>query len=122
MRQRFLSLTAGDWQGLPDRVRAPQRALDSIAATLIELFAVVLRMRARGLFIVRGKWRGKYAAFVNFRLFYCSICADFSRCNWVIAAFLFEQALAFYQLRLATAWRQKMWDDCDNGSTSPTER
>ena len=30
MRQRFFPLTAGDLQAPPDRVRAPQRGLDSI--------------------------------------------------------------------------------------------
>ena len=34
MRQRFFPLTAGDWQGLPDRVLAPQRWLDSIGPVL----------------------------------------------------------------------------------------
>ena len=34
MRQRFLPLTAGDLQGLPDRVLAPQRRLESIGAVL----------------------------------------------------------------------------------------
>jgi len=34
IRQRFLPPTAGDLQGLPERVFAPQRALESIAAVL----------------------------------------------------------------------------------------
>jgi len=34
MRQRFLPLTAGDRQGLPERVLAPQRWLESIGPVL----------------------------------------------------------------------------------------
>jgi hypothetical protein len=34
MRQRLFPLTAGDIQGLPDRVFAPQRGLDSIKQVL----------------------------------------------------------------------------------------
>jgi hypothetical protein len=34
MRQRFLPLTAGDMQGLPDRVLALQRGVDSIIRVL----------------------------------------------------------------------------------------
>ena len=34
MRQRLFPLTAGDMQGLPDRVLAPQRGLDSIMRVL----------------------------------------------------------------------------------------
>jgi hypothetical protein len=34
MRQRFFPLTAGDLQGLPDRVLAPQRGLASIGPVL----------------------------------------------------------------------------------------
>ena len=34
MRQRFFPLTAGDLQAPPDRVRAPQRGLDSIGWVL----------------------------------------------------------------------------------------
>jgi hypothetical protein len=34
MRQRFLPLTAGDLQSLPDRVLAPQRGLASITPVL----------------------------------------------------------------------------------------
>jgi hypothetical protein len=34
MRQRLFPLTAGDMQGLPDRVFAPQRGLDSINCVL----------------------------------------------------------------------------------------
>jgi hypothetical protein len=42
MRQRFLPLTAGDIQGLPDRVLAPQRGLESIGPVLRGWFAVIL--------------------------------------------------------------------------------
>ena len=38
-RQRRLPLTAGDLHGLPERVLAPQRGLDSIALVLREMFA-----------------------------------------------------------------------------------
>jgi hypothetical protein len=34
IRQRFLPCTAGDMQGLPERVLAPQRGLDSIGPVL----------------------------------------------------------------------------------------
>ena len=34
MRQRFLPLTAGDMQGLPERVFAPHRRLDRIGPVL----------------------------------------------------------------------------------------
>jgi hypothetical protein len=34
MRQRLFPLTAGDMQGLPDRVVAPQRGLDNINCVL----------------------------------------------------------------------------------------
>ena len=34
MRQRFLPWTDGDWQGLPERVLAPQRRLVSIGPVL----------------------------------------------------------------------------------------
>ena len=43
MRHRFLPVTAGDWQGLPERVLAPQRKLDSIGTVLcIEPFTLSL--------------------------------------------------------------------------------
>jgi hypothetical protein len=34
MRQRFLPLTAGDRQGLPERVLAPQRWLERMGSVL----------------------------------------------------------------------------------------
>ena len=41
MRQRLFPLTAGDLQGLPDRVFAPQRGLDSMVRVLREWLLVI---------------------------------------------------------------------------------
>jgi len=41
MRQRLFPLTAGDMHGLPDRVLAPQRGLDSIGPVLRECSPVI---------------------------------------------------------------------------------
>jgi hypothetical protein len=45
MRQRFLPVTAGDVQVLPERVLAPQRPLASIGPVLRTLLVIRLRSR-----------------------------------------------------------------------------
>ena len=47
MRQRALPAMAGDWQGLPERVRAPQRRLASIGPVLRRWVLMLAGQRRR---------------------------------------------------------------------------
>jgi hypothetical protein len=75
MRQRLFPLTAGDLQGLPDRVFAPQRGLDSIKRVLRGWLLVI------GLFPATNRHCNtvRFANDRHYRMLLISKCAWTSR-------------------------------------------